>query len=260
MSYVYGYSHSYNMRLLQRWNQTAIHNKALVLTSVLVAFGTLFYAAAAVLQVYIMREAARSSSEQTARLIEAANKNAAAAKSFSNTATSVDARIKDAEADFRRLSRSTEESLKATQNSFRADQRAWVGVGDYSTPQLDPKEPFKFDIPLLNTGKTPAIRAERAVAYQISPTLISEIPQNYNFIFEPAGAVPPQGHIVITITNSAVPPYYESLLREKMFLYFYGELRYHDVNTPVLHHTRFCLMYVQRAKRMQFCLFGNEMD
>jgi hypothetical protein len=46
------------MKLFQRWKQTAIHNKALVWSGVLVALGTLFYAAAACFQIYLMKSAA----------------------------------------------------------------------------------------------------------------------------------------------------------------------------------------------------------
>ena len=53
------------MNLLQRWKNTTIANKALVVTSGLMAFGTLFYAGAAILQVCIMKQTARETSTQT---------------------------------------------------------------------------------------------------------------------------------------------------------------------------------------------------
>ena len=74
------------MKLWQRWKRTALHNKALVVTSVLVAFGTLFYAGAAVLQVWIMRESARQTGEQAEKLIQAAKTQAKAAQDFAAAA------------------------------------------------------------------------------------------------------------------------------------------------------------------------------
>ena len=61
------------MTLLQRWKNTALHNKALVWASILVAFGTLFYAGAAVFQICMMKHLARDSSSQTDKLIAKAD-------------------------------------------------------------------------------------------------------------------------------------------------------------------------------------------
>jgi len=49
------------MTLRQRWKQTSLPNKLLVITGGLVAFGTLFYAAAAVVQICILRDSVRQS-------------------------------------------------------------------------------------------------------------------------------------------------------------------------------------------------------
>jgi hypothetical protein len=61
------------MTLLQRWRQTALHNKALVITSVLVAFGTVFYAGAAAFQIWLMKESMDDSAIQQQRLVAATN-------------------------------------------------------------------------------------------------------------------------------------------------------------------------------------------
>ena len=57
------------MTIWQRWKQTAIHNKALVVTSVLVAFGTVFYAGAAAFQVWLMVESGKHTDEQIGYVI-----------------------------------------------------------------------------------------------------------------------------------------------------------------------------------------------
>ena len=74
------------MNLFQRWKQTTIANKGLVLSSILMAFGTLFYAGAAIVQVRIMKRSARDVSSQTDKLIEQANRNATAASQFAVSA------------------------------------------------------------------------------------------------------------------------------------------------------------------------------
>ena len=49
------------MNLRQRWKQTSLPSQLLVMTGALVAFGTLFYAAAAVVQICILEDSVRQS-------------------------------------------------------------------------------------------------------------------------------------------------------------------------------------------------------
>jgi hypothetical protein len=73
------------MDIWQRWKQTTIANKALVLTGAAVAVGTLVSTSALVVQVCITRENNRKTSEQVGKLIESANIQAGAAQSFAKT-------------------------------------------------------------------------------------------------------------------------------------------------------------------------------
>ena len=59
------------MTILQRWKQSALDNKALVWSSILMAFGTLFYAGAAAFQVWLMKRSVKESAEQTERTVSA---------------------------------------------------------------------------------------------------------------------------------------------------------------------------------------------
>ena len=68
------------MTIWQRWKQTALHNKALVFSGIIVAFGTLFYSGAAVVQVWMFNKSSRQVERQTERLIDAAKTQADAAK------------------------------------------------------------------------------------------------------------------------------------------------------------------------------------
>jgi hypothetical protein len=49
------------MTLRQRWKQTSLPNKLLIITGALVAFGTVFYAGAAAVQIHILNESLRQS-------------------------------------------------------------------------------------------------------------------------------------------------------------------------------------------------------
>ena len=58
------------MNLRQRWKQTSLPNKLLVITGALVAFGTLFYAGAAVVQIWILEESVQQSRDALNASIE----------------------------------------------------------------------------------------------------------------------------------------------------------------------------------------------
>jgi hypothetical protein len=64
------------MNLFQRWKQTTIANQLMVITTAVVAFGTLFYVGVAIFQYCLMKESARQASEQTDRLIAATQRMA----------------------------------------------------------------------------------------------------------------------------------------------------------------------------------------
>lgn len=64
------------MKVFHRWQRTTIANQLMVMTSALVAFGTLFYVGVAVFQYYLMKESGRQASEQTDRLIAATKRMA----------------------------------------------------------------------------------------------------------------------------------------------------------------------------------------
>jgi|SRR5882762_5327314 len=91
------------MTLFQRWKQTALHNKALVLTGVIVALGTLFGTGAAIFQAYMMRENDRETTEQINKLIQAANVQAGAARSFSASAENIKTETYVATEQFRKI-------------------------------------------------------------------------------------------------------------------------------------------------------------
>ena len=73
------------MTIFQRWKQTALHNKALVLTGVIVALGTLVSTGALVVQVCITAANNRKTSEQIGKLIAAADDMSEASDNFSDS-------------------------------------------------------------------------------------------------------------------------------------------------------------------------------
>jgi len=134
------------MNLLQRWKQTTISNKALVITGCLAAFGTLFYAGAATIQVCIMRKSARDASWQMEKLIQQAEKNASAASQFANSASQIQQttgnavlQLKraadDSENAIKQASKNAQDALDASIKSSHLDERAWVGIVRVDNPE-----------------------------------------------------------------------------------------------------------------------------
>jgi hypothetical protein len=136
-----------------------------------------------------------------------------------------------------------------------------VGLGQYTVQHFDNKKPFRLAIPFVNSGKTPAISTEEATAYSITDHLLLGPPAGYDYKFGKASAIAPQGAYVENIINSAVPPVYDSITNGTLFLYFWGEFRYHDIYDPnTVHTTDFCLLYDKRQNTMAFCYNGNTMN
>ena len=141
------------MKLLHRWKQTAIHNKALVLTSVIVAFGTLFYAAAAIFQIYLMDSAAKSSTKQTETLIVEMRRQSQS--------------MQDAAAANKKAVELAERSINSTQEQSRLDQRAWMGFCDIPQWQTVVDKPLIVTVFFKNMGKTPAKKVQIAAVGEI---------------------------------------------------------------------------------------------
>jgi hypothetical protein len=106
-----------------------------------------------------------SSGHQTQQLIDAANiqacaanRNANAAASFSESAKGINTQTALAVGDFQRMATAAENNIRAIQESSRNDQRAWLGVAD---PKfiLTVEAPLKAETYVMNVGKSPAIEA-----------------------------------------------------------------------------------------------------
>ena len=168
------------MKLLQRWRQTSIHNQGLVLTGVLVAAGTIIYAAAAIVQIYIMNKNAKDSSAQVESLVGTTNEAIKAAVKASSESlnksidqnkdalgaalaqskNSLEASIAQGKASMEASTAQSKTALDVSIEASRNDQRAWLSIGNLRVV----KEPvigemFSVVYSISNSGKTPAMRA-----------------------------------------------------------------------------------------------------
>jgi hypothetical protein len=200
---------------------------------------------------------AKAQAEKMSNVSDAANKIQRAAHDM----VIQDQRIADnAQSALNASNRQSKASLDATISDFKRDQRAWVGVGQYSIQAFDNKNPFKLVIPFVNSGKTPAVLTERGVNYALVDHFVDGPPPDITYKFDKASAIAPQGIFAVNISNSAVPAAYDAINNGNLFLYFMGEFRYHDIYSPDVHTTDFCLYYDRTAKIMAFCPNGNDMN
>lgn len=160
------------MNLFQRWKQTTVANKALVISSFLMAFGTLFYAGAASVQVWIMKRNAHDASVQAEKLIiaaqtqaSAARQNAEAADRFSTSAANIntgigtagqklDLQADELDASVKQAARLAAAAEKANA-SVISSERPWMGATLTVDGFAAGKTPT-YAVTFINSGKRPA--------------------------------------------------------------------------------------------------------
>lgn len=214
-------------------------------------------------------EAAKTNACAATQIAAASDRNATAAENMSTAADQIrkaaenmvvqEQRVADAsKSAIEASNRQSKAALDASIAAFRNDERAWVGVGAYTTPKFTASDPFAFAIPFVNSGKSPAIRTEKLIYFAITTSWPTGPTPKPNDKFEPAAAIAPQGTYVVNITNRA--PNFNDIMAKKSFLSFSGTFRYYDVYGSVAHETSFCLVFNPDTKEMSFCLTGNEMN
>jgi hypothetical protein len=235
------------MKLLQRWKQTALHNKALVSTSLLVAFGTLFYSGAAVLQLCILKQSGEQSDRQIVRVIDNMNW----------LARSMDLSAKN-----------TQDALRASIEASRNDQRAWVGImgnvrpGNYTDRLfLTFGSRTTFSIPMGNSGKSPALKVRflsKVDSYRTDIPFHTNYEQPIVFhsvtVIQPgASTIVPTAPITVPVTQAAI----DSVTGGHAILYLYGIVTYEDIfKRP--HRTTFCMYLLPSLDTLASCSTYNE--
>ena len=155
-------------------------------------------------------------------------------------------------------------SLQDSEKTFRDDQRAWVGVGEVQVIELEEGKPFRLDITVSNSGKTPALYVESGTGRRLSPTPLLEVPTPRDLgalQFQRAVAIPPQGKYVLHVSDPEKSPSPTEMLKSgAIHIYEYGKITYEDVYGRV-HSTEFCVYLSDPVTRtMSFCKSYNVMN
>jgi hypothetical protein len=158
-------------------------------------------------------------------------------------------------------------TLIFTQDSFRDEQRAWIGVPEIKIVNL-PK-PAKMNVIFHNSGRTPALHLKRAFGYMISPTLVGGPKPKYIADLEKelttkgyVAVAPDGGGILEAIDRDGyVFKQWQNIVAGTEFLYSYGIFRYNDVaGRP--HATTYCYYLSDPNGIQQFraCEQYNDMN
>lgn len=240
------------MKLPQRWEQTTLANKLMVITTAIVAFGTVFYVVVAAFQWKLMKTSGEQTSLQIDRLI-------------------VEARhVADTSAENTRQSKA---ALDATIENFHLEQRAWVGPTIVSYPthivngnKVYVKEGEKFAtvIAVKNSGKTPArdVRTVTTVFFEKTGTILKQlVPINVKDL-QGVGILQPGANLELNAvfpTNGGVISKndIEEITRGKAVISIVSEISYEDVFKKS-HFTKFCFQLSPDLAVFHGCNKGND--
>ena len=238
------------MTIWQRWKQTALHNKAMVLSSVLMAFGTLFYTGAAIVQIYMFQQSTKQASDQADKLIAAASQIKTAAWQFKGSAQGIDGNVGNAVGklqgqvdQIKRSATAAENSVQATRDQIRLDQRAWVGSGDTAFT-IAVGTPIKVVLTLKNVGKTPAVDLHTRFDVSVAPKdheleeqdiVYKDTDEIISGTLFPGASVPVETHTLQNADANFIDP----LKSGAQTLYAYGTIFYRDVFDHQ-HWSHFC--------------------
>ena len=152
-------------------------------------------------------------------------------------------------------------SVTASQQSFRDDQRAWVGLENFSLTSFEQGK-IVITVNVINSGKTPAQDLFSTNKMTVLPVRVSAAePVMLPIEWAPGPALPPQGRYQVTLSApGGISIHYQSIKDGSKFLYLLGELKYDDVYGQG-RSTKFCVTLTDpETKQLSFCNFFNGMN
>ena len=266
------------MNLIERFKNLTVANQANVIFGSIVTIATAGNLFVGIIQYNTAKKNAESSSEQTKQLISAANKNADAAKSFSDSASAINDGISSAvgklpaqaeKMDAARIAaeQQSRQSLDATIRNSHTDQRAWVGSGD-TTFTINESAPVVVHTLGRNVGKSPAVDVSSEISWVVKPTKMGPLKRE-NIVYGQwtkklsNGTVFPGQNFGIDFIEREIIPNQSSIVNdlknESSVFYIYGFIDYKDV-FGVSHWTTFCYQTSREMKGVGTCAIYNDSD
>ena len=178
----------------------------------------------------------------------------------------------------RRLAQNAADALLNTQESFRDEQRAWIGMeGIGEIKGFTETEAWRITVIFFNSGRTPARNVQISDMFLTSPTPISGPTQEQIgwLKFKPAQSIAPQGRYNEVISadsvgeafsiqerlgNQTLISQYSQIKGRRLMLYYFGILKYDDIFGKA-HETQYCIMLADTdTKQAGMCDAFNDLD
>lgn len=168
-----------------------------------------------------------------------------AAKKAANAAQdSARAAIDSAEAS-RQMAIAAEEANTLTRQAQSTIDRPWVGVSKIITFSLSPDEPFRVELAIVNSGKTPALEFRQAVYIGILTKKPSE-PPNVNAMAIQPGSLPlfpgSEPTLITLRQTELTAERVEAIKQQRQWIAVFGMVMYKDLSDQP-HTTGIYLIY-----------------
>ena len=171
--------------------------------------------------------AAGTLATQTTNLATAAGIQATADSNFAMSVDNINKEIGRAETDFARMAKSSEASIKATQDTMRLDERAWVGAGNIQMDQIKDGATPNVSVSYQNSGKTFALDVvTHAYAYIVSSQILQLPNTPTDAIVDSVSVLAPgmtQKSILQIFAINEVRKIYGPTLPGALYVYVFGQ-------------------------------------
>jgi hypothetical protein len=161
--------------------------------------------------------------------------------------------------------RNFDKTSQSAENTFRDEQRAWVGALATTDVVIKEGEPPSFRVVVTNSGKTPALHLHfnveamswltgKRIKFTYLPVTKTAIVSNFvlqpgaQYFLQSGAPAPP-----------LIKPQVDAITSGANTLWIYGKLTYEDV-AKRLHHTKFCFIMTADLKSGQPCDTYNDAD
>lgn len=231
----------------------AFTDAVMLLLTAFIALGTIVSAVAIAFQWSEMHKGGAD----TKAIADAAKTQACAARRFAKSAEGINTEIGIAEGDFAQMAQNSADSIQATQEAMRQDQRAWMGL-DSVTGKPEGDKPFDIMLALKNTGRTPA---RSVVIYSTYDPVATGMPPEFKKIGDPikVGFVSPNAmHFFIIHPSQGKIVTKEQLpIFQTYSFYVFGILTYEDIFRKK-HWFTYCLSMEPDGSRYDYCPNHND--
>lgn len=154
-------------------------------------------------------------------------------------------------------------SVDITDNSFRGDQRAWIGITSING-MAEIGKPLNVTIGFKNTGRTPAKNIDSAAVQEpVPPNGVPNFTLEDSVIRQSKPIIPPQGEFIVPLNTSTNKPLddkaFKAITSKEIIVYIHGILKYDDIFDR--HHwITYCFYLTPDGKSYDAYKEHNDMD